>query len=244
LALAEKGAILPWWPCHIAQYDHHPAPSATIAAMKLQFSLATLLVCTTVLAVVCAIAMRIGVYEADLSKAVRLSPTVSRYPYLYRPPNATEIATRLAWSAPLAILLTLGVPWAIRFHPRFSLRTLLIGIALLSIPIGWVAYQLNWIRQRHALLAREDVRLRASGKAANLWQLMTSGGETAPPAFLNWFGEMGRRVLHLTVTVSERDEVPDEIVLAHKLFPEASVNWTPLDRNGNYFSEQSGQPEK
>ena len=33
--------------------------------------------------------------------------------------------------------------------PRFSLRTLFVLITLISIPIGWVAYQLNWIRQRH-----------------------------------------------------------------------------------------------
>jgi hypothetical protein len=37
-----------------------------------------------------------------------------------------------------------GMKW-----PRFRLRTLLIAIALLSIPMGWVGYQLNWIRQRH-----------------------------------------------------------------------------------------------
>src|SRR5436190_20732207 len=41
--------------------------------------------------------------------------------------------------------------------PRFSLRTLLIGIALLSVPMGWVAYQINWIRQRHGFLQRPKV---------------------------------------------------------------------------------------
>jgi hypothetical protein len=38
--------------------------------------------------------------------------------------------------------------------PRFRLRTLLIAIALLSIPMGWVAYHLNWIRERHELLRK------------------------------------------------------------------------------------------
>src|SRR5262245_5344012 len=37
--------------------------------------------------------------------------------------------------------------------PRFSLRTLFVLTAAASIPMGWVAYQLNWIRQRHAVLA-------------------------------------------------------------------------------------------
>jgi len=33
--------------------------------------------------------------------------------------------------------------------PQFSLRTLFVLVALASIPMCWVAYQLNWIRQRH-----------------------------------------------------------------------------------------------
>ena len=36
--------------------------------------------------------------------------------------------------------------------PRFSLRTLFVLITLISIPLGWVAYQLNWIRQRRAFV--------------------------------------------------------------------------------------------
>src|SRR5689334_14501422 len=33
--------------------------------------------------------------------------------------------------------------------PQFRLRTLFVLVALFSVPMGWVAYQLNWIRQRH-----------------------------------------------------------------------------------------------
>jgi hypothetical protein len=36
---------------------------------------------------------------------------------------------------------------------RFKLRTLFVIIALLSVPMTWVAYQLNWIRERHKFLA-------------------------------------------------------------------------------------------
>jgi hypothetical protein len=41
-----------------------------------------------------------------------------------------------------------------RFRPRFSLRILFVLIVIVSIPMAWTAYQLNWIRQRHAFLAQ------------------------------------------------------------------------------------------
>jgi hypothetical protein len=34
-------------------------------------------------------------------------------------------------------------------RPRFSLRTFFVLIALMGIPIGWLASQLNWLRQRN-----------------------------------------------------------------------------------------------
>jgi hypothetical protein len=42
-------------------------------------------------------------------------------------------------------------------RPRFNLRFLLIAIAILSVPMGWAASQLNWIRQRHEFLHRPDI---------------------------------------------------------------------------------------
>jgi len=37
-------------------------------------------------------------------------------------------------------------------RPRVSLRTLFVLVAIASVPMGWVAYQLNWIRQRHEFI--------------------------------------------------------------------------------------------
>jgi hypothetical protein len=34
---------------------------------------------------------------------------------------------------------------------QFSLRTLLIGVVVLSLPLGWLARQVQIIRYRHAL---------------------------------------------------------------------------------------------
>ena len=39
-----------------------------------------------------------------------------------------------------------------RFKARFSLRTLFIAIALFSLPLSWICYQLHWIQERHAWL--------------------------------------------------------------------------------------------
>jgi len=192
--------------------------------MKLQFSLATLLVCTTVLAVVCAIAMRIGVYEADLSKAVRLSPTVSRYPYLYRPPNATEIATRLAWSAPLAILLTLGVPWAIRFHPRFSLAALIVLIAALCV---WVGFEFYRVQERKRWLCQIEAgggRVRFSDTFRDKYPKLAW---EAPPE-VYWLRRLlGDRALYdVFVVVSEpydRVKRNAELAPVQAVFPEANL---------------------
>src|SRR4051794_8113179 len=94
--------------------------------------------------------------------------------------------------------------------PQFKLRTLLIAIALLSIPMGWVAYQLHWIRQRHGFLQRPKV---------------VSGGDpfTMQPVQAPWqlrpFRESG----------VERLVVPRQLVQeARTLFPEV-VTVEPLD---------------
>ena len=87
--------------------------------------------------------------------------------------------------------------------PRFSLRTLFVLVAIISIPMGWVAYQLNWIRQRHALLAEAN----ASG-------IVVAPGFTQAPAPLMVFGEEGVSILMIPPELHER---------AHQLFPEADI---------------------
>jgi hypothetical protein len=46
--------------------------------------------------------------------------------------------------------------------PRFKLRTLFAAVTVFALAFGWVAYQLNWIQQRHALREWID-RYEASG---------------------------------------------------------------------------------
>jgi hypothetical protein len=131
-----------------------PRPSATIAAMKLQFSLATLLVCMTVLAVVCASAVIDPVYERTILRShggMNDVPSVQEVGHL---PNPSEIAWRLAISVPLSMAITLAVLWLIRqlksrredgppqsdrMQPlkwQFSIIDLLIATAIVAIGLG------------------------------------------------------------------------------------------------------------
>jgi hypothetical protein len=97
--------------------------------MKLQFSLATLLICMSVLAVVVAVGMKVPVQDIEVSWVQKPYPLpagdIHKVQHsknnmwevtagIKRSPNAAELAVRLAWSWPLAIAATLGVLWAIR----------------------------------------------------------------------------------------------------------------------------------
>ena len=76
--------------------------------MKLQFSLAMLLVCVTVLAVVAAICSQVKVFIQD-----PFATTYSDFSGYWQPSWKT-IAGRLIWSEPLALAATLVTLGAIR----------------------------------------------------------------------------------------------------------------------------------
>jgi hypothetical protein len=92
---------------------------------------------------------------------------------------------------------------------RFSLRTMFVVVTLFGVAAGWVAYQLNWIRQRH-----EFVSARHSGQFAI--------GFVKAPWSLRLFGE---KEAEFVVSVPKED-----IGLARELFPEAiAINPNPSD---------------
>ena len=81
--------------------------------MRFQFSLATLLVCMTVLAVVAAISTAMPVHQIVHSYAtdewsMGLTGEFDRQPFV------SEITFRLAWAGPLALAATLAALWSIR----------------------------------------------------------------------------------------------------------------------------------
>jgi len=89
-------------------------------AMRFQFSLATLLVCMTVLAVVATACTRLPVADSQIVQTSRgldwgflsIAPTVENRNFS-RPPVASEAALRMAWAGPLSIAATLAVLWSI-----------------------------------------------------------------------------------------------------------------------------------
>jgi len=104
-----------------------------------------------------------------------------------------------------------------RFRPRFSLRTLFVLIALFSLPLGWVAYQLNWIRQRHAFLSRPDG-----------WSWTGFLGNDGPPSApwpLRIFGETG--YAQIIVIIVDQDRTMNE----HDQPEPDSSRLTPKERN-------------
>ena len=103
-----------------------------------------------------------------------------------------------------------------RWH-RFSLRTLFVVVTVLCV---WLAYHVNWIRQRHDAMTK--------------WNVSTEdpfGGppNRQPPGMLWIFGEPGYFWIDLPfpprdgrrLTANEKAEVER----VSKLFPEAEVDW-------------------
>jgi hypothetical protein len=94
---------------------------------------------------------------------------------------------------------------------RFSLRMLFVLVTLVGVVAGWVAYQLNWIRQRREFSNSHHIGI-------IVWQ---SGLDTKAPWSLKLFGEAPAVYLL---------NVPDAFLQEAKvLYPEAVINPKPTD---------------
>jgi len=104
---------------------------------------------------------------------------------------------------------------------RFSLRTLFVIVTVLG---GLLAYQLNWIRQRHEIIAFYETSV--APKTGYAWPLDVvsyAATEEFPPYRtapwnLRLFGERGYAELGLFRHVSD-----SELLRIKGLFPEAEV---------------------
>jgi hypothetical protein len=92
---------------------------------------------------------------------------------------------------------------------RFRLRTLLIAVAVLAMPMAWVGYSLRWIEERHRALGEWHYRLNTNAALPY--------PRTNAPGCLWLFGEMGFSVLHWSHDApGTREEI-------ERLFPEAEI---------------------
>lgn len=90
---------------------------------------------------------------------------------------------------------------------QFRLRTLLIVVPLLGC---WLAYHLNWIRERHHALESGEL-------SEATWDGMPS---QSAPLTIRFFGERG----YVELFYSHRHGSPSKVVHWEKLFPEATIN--------------------
>ena len=82
--------------------------------MRFQFSLATLLVCLTVLEVVCAASVAIPIDEIVQGPVYLIPKPVYESTEITRTPTVVEIVRRIAVWGPLTVAGTLGVLWTVR----------------------------------------------------------------------------------------------------------------------------------
>ncbi len=94
----------------------------------------------------------------------------------------------------------------------YSLRTLLVVVTVVAAPLGWVAYQLNWIRQRHAALG--------SGGEINDDPLGCAITQGTAPWSLRIFGEPGYEAIYAPGHRSTQS-----VARLQSLFPEAGIEF-------------------
>jgi hypothetical protein len=110
-----------------------------------------------------------------------------------------------------------------RRWPRFRLRTLFMVATVVAI-IGWVGYNLNWIRQRHQLVAEQ---LMLSERYQAGWAMVpySPGQPPTAPGLLWLFGEAGLPSMTLLITQDEpgTHDADEQTRLAKRLFPESRI---------------------
>jgi hypothetical protein len=95
---------------------------------------------------------------------------------------------------------------------RFSLRTLFLAFGTVCIALGWVMWNLNWIRARREMAEAEQGR--------PFWTWPAPKGKA--PSTLWIFGETGWQ--NLTIYYETEEEAALNRDRAKALFPEAAVS--------------------
>ena len=94
---------------------------------------------------------------------------------------------------------------------RFGLRTMFVVVTVVAVLCAWVAYSLNWIRERHHAIATGEVKVVRQNVR---YSFLILTPVPRAPAGLWMFGEHGNRELLVDENMAEK---------AHRLFPEATI---------------------
>ena len=106
---------------------------------------------------------------------------------------------------------------------RFSLRTLFVVVTVVGAGSGWVGYQLNWIRQRHEIIAGLRDNWSKDGLAGKYgYGELRTMPSTQAPGLLGLFGESGIEWINVYCQGNQTSE----FLRVQALFPEATVSWT------------------
>jgi len=105
-------------------------------------------------------------------------------------------------------------PAAKRRWFRFSVRTLLVLVGLVALLLGWIGFELNWIRERRAAIESGEVGVIIS---ASLW---IPHSPHPPPWHLRLFGAQEIWGFGL---LTAPDATDAELNRMRRLFPEFTV---------------------
>lgn len=103
---------------------------------------------------------------------------------------------------------------------QFSLATLFVGVTVVAISMAWVAYQLNWIRERRAALT----------KAEYITQCFGESRQPRPMWRLTFLGE--KPIAHI---ITGNDLPAEEFDRMTSLFPKAHVVRLPDDPSNRIY---------
>jgi hypothetical protein len=148
-------------------------------------------------------------------------------------------------------LLFQFMPTPARLWFQFSLRTLFVVVAVIALPLGWSACQLNWIRKRKEFLEEQLRVVRDIGPDFRLTARPWGEAGGAPPGQLGIFGERGQSTIVVLLRESddrERAARPEDrpytsveadrqYKRAKRIFPEAKISVFAWDRScddGNF----------
>lgn len=126
----------------------------------------------------------------------------------------------------------------------FSLRTLFVLVTLLAC---WLAYQVNWIRQRHMLLDQQKVLAEEWDRRHQkqwAYATLTVNAPTAP-GLLWLFGEEGFGEIPLILVEKDPGHPVDEaseMRTASRLFPEATLIDVKVIRDATGLSDNESSP--